>query len=235
MNADLGEIDDGGMIDSHLLAIVTSANVACGGHAGDSASMYRVCALAARRGVAIGAQVSFVDRAGFGRRRHNVETATLHGQISQQVVDLERAAKSAGTSVRYIKPHGALYHAAMDDESIAQVLITLARETSLSLLTMAHGYLYDGALAQGIPVFTEAFLDRGYSSTGRLLPRGDPNALLEPDAALQQLHMWATSEILTMQSLCIHSDSPGAVEIARRARSLLRELDIVPTPFATPI
>lgn len=234
MNADLGEIDDGGIIDSHLLEIITSANVACGGHAGDDISMQRVCDLAFQRGVTIGAQVSFVDRPGFGRRRLNVEAATLSNQLTQQVADLSCAAKSAGTSVSYIKPHGALYHAAIDDHSIAQVLIALARETSLSLLTMPHGHLFDSARSQRIPVFTEAFLDRGYSSSGRLLPRDDPQALLAPDAALQRLHMWTTSGTLTMQSLCIHSDSPGAVEIAREAIALLKELNIVPAPFATP-
>lgn len=234
VNADLGEIDDDGLVDAQLLTVITSANVACGGHAGDSISMQRVCALAAEHGVAIGAQVSYVDRAGFGRRQLDVDPATLQEQLLQQVVDLTHAASIAGTSVRYIKPHGALYHAAIDDHAVAEVLVNLARHTSLALLTMSDGHLYNQANDHGVAVFTEAFLDRGYSPAGRLLPRDDPNALLEPDAALHRLRTWATSGALNSQSLCVHSDSPGAVEIARSASALLQELDIVLAPFTTP-
>jgi UPF0271 protein len=231
VNADLGEIEDGGVVDSALLQVITSANVACGGHAGDAASMLRVCSLASHHGVALGAQVSYVDRAGFGRRRIDIDPATLRQHIYQQVTDLEAAASTAGTSVRYIKPHGALYHAAIEDPAVAEVLLDVATETSLSLLTMAFGYLFEGARMRRHPVFTEAFLDRGYATDGRLLPRDHPEALLEPDAALTRLRDWAGSPSFAAQSLCLHSDSPGAVELAHNVKRLLRELSVTVTPF----
>jgi UPF0271 protein len=231
VNADLGEVEDGGVIDSALLQVITSANVACGGHAGDAASMLRVCSLASHHGVALGAQVSYVDRAGFGRRRIDIDPATLRQHIHQQVTDLEAAARKAGTSVRYIKPHGALYHAAIDDTDVAQVLLEVASDTSLSLLTMPFGHLYEGAQLRGLSVFSEAFLDRGYATDGRLLPRDHPEALLKPDAALTRLRDWAESHTFTAQSLCIHSDSPGALELAHKARNLLRELSVTVVPF----
>jgi len=231
VNADLGEVEDEGLLDAALLQIISSANVACGGHAGDAVSMLRVCSLASHHGVAIGAQVSYVDRAGFGRRKIDIDSATLRQQIHQQVADLEAAARRAGTSVRYIKPHGALYHAAIEDPAVAEVLLDVATKTSLSLLTMDFGYLHEGARMRGHPVFTEAFLDRGYATDGRLLPRDHPEALLGIDAALARLRDWANSPSFAAQSLCLHSDSPGALELAHNVKRLLRELSVSVAPF----
>jgi 5-oxoprolinase (ATP-hydrolysing) subunit A len=212
LNADLGEeVTD----DAALLAVVTSANVACGYHAGTAEIMRAVCEQAAERGVSVGAQVSYDDRANFGRVARDVPRDVLRDQVADQVGTLSAIASGAGTSVRYVKPHGALYHRVIVDEDQASAV--LDGSGALPVLGMP-GALLRGAEAAGRVVFLEGFPDRGYGPDGRLLPRGDPGALLEDPAEIAE---HALELAASVQSLCLHGDSPGAVAHAHAVRRVL--------------
>jgi 5-oxoprolinase (ATP-hydrolysing) subunit A len=212
LNADLGEeVTD----DAALLRIVTSANVACGYHAGTAAIMRAVCEQAAGLGVSVGAQVSYDDRAGFGRVARDVPRELLRDQVADQVQTLSSIAAAAGTQVRYVKPHGALYHRVIDDEE--QAAAVLEGSGQLPVLGMP-GALLSGAEAAGRQVVSEGFPDRGYGPDGRLLPRDQPGALLEDEAAIAA---HAVELAPSVRSLCLHGDSPGAVAHARAVRRVL--------------
>lgn len=212
LNADLGEeVTD----DAALLSVVTSANVACGYHAGTDATMRAVCEEAARRGVSVGAQVSYADREGFGRRVLDVAYAALREQVADQVGVLSAHAAAAGTAVRYLKPHGALYHRVLDDEE--QAAAVLDGSGSLPVLGMP-GALLRGAAAAGRATYGEGFPDRGYTAEGRLVPRGEPGALVEDEAAICA---GALRLAPSVDSLCLHGDNPGAVAHARAVRAAL--------------
>ena len=218
LNADLGEeVTD----DAALLTVVTSANVACGYHAGTAAIMRAVCEQAAALGVSVGAQVSYDDREHFGRVARDVPRAVLREQVGDQVGTLSAIATAAGTSVRYVKPHGALYHRVLDDEE--QAAAVLDGSGSLPVLGMP-GALLRGAEAAGRVTWHEGFPDRGYGADGRLLPRDRPGALLEDgdEIAAQAIGLAASSEH-PVDSLCLHGDSPGAVDHARVVRQALEE------------
>jgi UPF0271 protein len=212
LNADLGEeVTD----DAALLSIVTSANVACGYHAGNAAIMRAVCEQAAELGVSVGAQVSYDDRPNFGRVARDVAPDVLREQVADQVGTLGSIAAAAGTVVRYVKPHGALYHRVIDDEE--QAAAVLAGSAELPVLGMP-GALLRGARAAGRQVRLEGFPDRGYGADGRLLPRDQPGALIEDTAAVAE-HALALAG--GVDSLCVHGDSPGAVDHARAVRLAL--------------
>jgi len=228
-------------MDALLLAIVTSANVACGGHAGDDSSMRRICDMAASQGVAIGAQVSYVDPEGFGRRRLDVEPVVLAEQIAEQVGVLSAHALTAGEAVAYVKPHGALYHAAVSDRDVAEAV--LHGTGGLPVLTLPFGALRDAARARGVKVYAEAFADRGYTVDGRLVPRSDPGALLESisDVAERVRRLIAEGVVISVDgraipidahSICVHSDTPGADVLAARVRDYLEEVGARLAPFA---
>ena len=223
LNADLGEeVTD----DVALLAVVTSANVACGYHAGTRAIMRAVCAEAAERGVVVGAQVSYADREGFGRVARDVPHEVLREQVADQVGVLSAIAEEAGTSVRYVKPHGALYHRVLEDPE--QAAAVLAGSGDLPLLGMP-GELLTRAVAAGRAVFHEGFPDRGYTADGRLVPRSEAGALVSDEASIvAQALVLAT----TVDSLCLHGDSPGAVEHALAVRRALGEAGVLVAPFA---
>jgi len=216
LNADLGEeVTD----DAALLAIVTSANVACGYHAGSAEIMRAVCERAAGLGVSVGAQVSYADRENFGRVARDVARHALREQVADQVGTLSWIAEAAGTTVRYLKPHGALYHRVLDDEE--QAAAVLEGSGSLPVLGMP-GVLLRGAERTGRVVLLEGFPDRGYGADGRLLPRDQPGALLEDaDAIAAQALALAGSVDPRVDSLCVHGDSPGAVEHAAAVRRSL--------------
>jgi UPF0271 protein len=222
LNADLGEeVTD----DAALLAVVTSANVACGYHAGTPATMRAVCAEAVVRGVAVGAQVSYADRANFGRVALDVPGAVLREQVADQVGTLAAIAAECGTSVRYVKPHGALYHRVLDDEE--QAAAVLAGSGSLPVLGMP-GRMWALAEAAGRPVFLEGFPDRGYAADGRLLPRDRPGALVTDGARIAANAVALADRV---QSLCLHGDSPGAVAHARAVRLALEAAGHPLRPF----
>jgi UPF0271 protein len=212
LNADLGEeVTD----DAALLAVVTSANVACGYHAGSAAIMRAVCAEAARRGVAVGAQVSYDDRASFGRVARDVAYEVLREQVADQVGTLASIAGAEGTSVRYLKPHGALYHRVIDDEE--QATAVLAGSAQLPVLGMPGAFLTLAAAA-GRPIFHEGFPDRGYTADGRLVPRSEPGALIEDEDGIVAQALTLAG---TVDSVCLHGDSPGAVAHAVAVRRAL--------------
>jgi UPF0271 protein len=213
LNADLGE---GVTDDEGLIGVVTSANVACGRHAGDEATMRRVCAAATRSGVVVGAQVSYDDRAGFGRRAMDVAHDDLRLLVADQVAALSGIARSCGTDVSYVKPHGALYNRVVDDEDQARAV--LAGSGDLPVLGLPGSVLLALAAASGRRTVTEGFPDRGYTPEGRLVPRDQPGALVEDPAAIAANAVRLGAEV---QSVCVHGDSPGAVAAARAVRSAL--------------
>ncbi|WP_110238628.1 5-oxoprolinase subunit PxpA [Nocardioides gilvus] len=212
LNADLGEeITD----DAALLEVVSSANVACGYHAGSAAIMREVCARATALGVSIGAQVSYDDRPHFGRVVRDVEYEVLREQVADQVGQLSSIAESEGTRVRYVKPHGALYHRAMDDPDQARAVLDGSGD--LPVLGMVPGVLLDLASTSGRRTWSEAFPDRGYGPDGRLLSRELPGALIE-GAGTVAARAVELAQDPGFDSLCLHGDNPGAVETARRVR-----------------
>ncbi len=210
LNADLGEevTDDAG-----LLAVVTSANVACGFHAGTAATMRDVCAEAARLGVAVGAQVSYADREHFGRRRLDVARDVLAEQVAEQVHTLQTYAERAGTRVAYVKPHGALYNRVVDDAE--QAAAVLAGSGGLPVLGLPGGELLRLAGAAGRQAWREGFPDRGYTPEGRLVPRGQPGALVTDPTEIVAGALRLAEQV---DSICLHGDSPGAVEHAHAVR-----------------
>ncbi|MER6288866.1 LamB/YcsF family protein [Streptomyces sviceus] len=236
LNADLGEgfgrwrLTD----DEQLLSVVTSANVACGFHAGDAVTMRRVCELAAARGVRIGAQVSYRDLAGFGRRAMDVPSAELTAEVAYQIGALEVFARAAGTRVSYVKPHGALYNRAVHDEEQAAAVVAgvLLADATLPVLGLPGSRLLEAAGKAGLEPVTEAFADRAYTDGGTLVPRGQEGAVItDPEAVVERSLGLARDRAVTARSgarievaarsLCLHGDTPGAVELARRVRERL--------------
>jgi UPF0271 protein len=247
LNADLGEgfgvwrLGD----DEGLLEVVTSANVACGFHAGDPLTMRRVCESAVGHGVAIGAQVGYRDLVGFGRRRMDVQPAELTADVLYQLGALDGFARAAGDRVRYVKPHGALYNTAAHDEGQARAVAAAvaAHGSSLSLLGLPGSALAEAAADHAVPYVAEAFADRGYTADGRLVPRSDRGAVITDmsevvERALSIARDRRLSAIdgsavaIESASLCLHGDTPGAVDLARAVRAALAGAGIDVAPFA---
>ncbi|MGA5900751.1 LamB/YcsF family protein [Streptomyces venetus] len=247
LNADLGEgfgrwrLTD----DERLLSVVTSANVACGFHAGDAATMRRVCELAAERGVRIGAQVSYRDLAGFGRRAMDVPPAELAAEVAYQIGALEVFARAAGAGVAYVKPHGALYNRVVGDEEQAAAVVdgVLLADATLPVLGLPGSRLLELAGKAGLPVVTEAFADRAYTEAGTLVPRTLEGAVVtDPDTVVERsLSLARSGEVVShsgtrievrARSLCLHGDTPGAVELARRVRERLEASGVRVEAFA---
>lgn len=212
LNADLGE---GVTDDEGLLAVITSANVACGFHAGDEQTMRQVCRAAVSLGVVVGAQVSYDDRENFGRVALDVAFEVLREQVAEQVRLLDALAREVGTRVRYVKPHGALYHRVVDDEEQARAVI--AGSGDLPVLGLPGSVLLAHARTAGRAVFHEGFPDRAYTDDGRLVPRDRPGAVLhEPVTIAERAVAMARSG--RVHSVCVHGDSPNAVRSATEVR-----------------
>ena len=226
LNADVGEGVDG---DIDLLGLVTSANVACGFHAGDASTMRAVCAEAVERGVAIGAHVGYRDREGFGRRALDVPAATVEAETVEQI----RALQEAGGRVAYVKPHGALYHWASVDAECAAAIISAMRVIGggLAVLASPGSALLAQASAAGLVAVPEGFVDRAYAPDGSLVPRGSSGAVLGVEDAVRQALAIARVR-LDVRSLCLHGDTPGALELARRVVAELEAADIELRSFA---
>jgi UPF0271 protein len=231
--------------DDALLQVVTSANVACGFHAGDPDIMRRICADAAGRGVAVGAQVSYRDLAGFGRRYLAVPPATLTNDLLYQIGALEAMCRVAGTRVRYVKAHGALYNRAATDAEHAGAIVAAVAAYDRSLPVLCAPGSQTAVLAKqaGLTVVLEGFADRGYTAEGWLVPRSQPDALVtDPATAADRALRMATDHVvaavtgedvpLEIRSLCVHSDTPGAVAIATAVRSRLAGAGLRVEPFA---
>lgn len=234
LNADLGEGFGAWRLgdDEALLDIVTSANVACGFHAGDPSTMHRVCRAAAERGVAVGAQVGYRDLAGFGRRRIDYAFGELRDDVLYQIGALEAFCRAAGDRVRYVKPHGALYNTAAIDQGQADAVVAaiLAYDSALPVLCQPGSVLHRQAEAAGLTAVGEGFADRGYLPDGRLVPRSRPDALVHDPAAVVEraARMAVDGEVVAVdgsviacpvRSICVHGDTPGAVELARAVRT----------------
>lgn len=233
LNADLGEgygrwsLGD----DEALLGVVSSANVACGFHAGDPSIMRRTCELAVQHEVTIGAQVSYPDLSGFGRRFIDMDPIELTDTVLYQVGALEVMARAAGGAVRYVKPHGALYNAIVHhDEQAAAVADALVQHGGgLAVLGLPNSAIERAAVTRGLRFVVEGFADRAYTAEGTLVPRSQPGALLlsAEDVAEQarELVAWRVG------SICVHSDTPQAVDLARAARAALEGLGVRVAPF----
>lgn len=213
LNADLGESRERWRsgVDRALLRVVTSANVCTGAYAGDDDLLRDTCAEAVARGIRVGAQVGYPDRANFGREPMEFPREALTEEIRRQVKHLSELAGDVGAAVEYVKPHGALYHRVISDAEQAAALRDAIGD--LPLMGLA------GTAPGGSPDIAEGFADRGYGSDGSLIPRSQPGALItEPDAAAAQAVLLLESGV---DSICVHSDSPGATAIARAVRAAL--------------
>jgi UPF0271 protein len=247
LNADLGESFGAWRLgdDEALLALVTSANIACGFHAGDPLTIRRTCAGAAARGVAIGAQVSYRDLAGFGRREMTVPPEELTAEVLYQLAALDGIARAEGSAVSYVKPHGALYNrAARDPEQAAAIAAAIvAYNPRLPLLTLPGSATEQAAIDVRLRVVTEAFADRGYRDDGTLVPRGQPGAVLtDPQlVAARVTGMVTGGSVETVSgarlqvspaSVCVHGDTPGAVGLASAVRAALERAGVTLARFA---
>jgi UPF0271 protein len=241
LNADLGEgfgvwrLGD----DDAMLGIVTSANVACGFHAGDPASLLRVCRSAAERGVRIGAQVSYRDLAGFGRRFIDVAAEDLIADVVYQIGALQAIAGASGSAVAYVKPHGALYNTIVTNREQAAAVAEAVGlvDATLPVLGMAGSAFFDEAARLGLPTVAEAFADRAYRPDGQLVSRREPGALLGDPLAIAEraVAMVSSGQVtavdgtqiaVSVESICVHGDSPGAVQIATAVRDRLQAAGI---------
>lgn len=241
INADVGESFGRWTLgdDAALLPHLTSANVACGFHAGDPTTLRRTCESAVEHGVTIGAQVGYRDLAGFGRRDIDIDAADLEADVLYQLGALAAIARVAGADVRYVKPHGALYHAvnrrAHKARAVLRAVVAYSdvRGAALPVLGLPDSQFLRFAEEAGLPAISEGFADRGYLDDGSLRPRSEQGAVLtDPDAVAAQAVDLARSG--TVRSLCIHGDTPGAVGAAAAVRSALAVAGISVAPFAAP-
>jgi len=231
--------------DEALLGVVTSANVACGFHAGDPGVIRRACAQAAARSVAVGAQVGYRDLAGFGRRFIDVPPAELTDEVLYQLAALDGLARVEGTSVSYVKPHGALYNAIVHNEQQAAAVVeaVTAYDRGLAVLGLPGSKWLDLAAEAGLRTVREAFADRAYTPQATLVSRREPGAVLhDPDEIAERCLRFARGEPIraidgtevdvAAESICVHGDSPGAVVIAQTVRDRLRAAGAELAPFA---
>jgi UPF0271 protein len=236
VNSDLGEsygvwtLGD----DEAMLTLVTSANVACGFHAGDPSVLRATCALAVQNEVAIGAQVSFPDLVGFGRRHVEMAPHELRDAVLYQLGALDAFAQVAGAEISYVKPHGALYHATSTHPTAARALVEAAAEydPSLAVLGPPDSELLAAADAAGLEAVAEAFADRAYRPDGALVSRRERGSVLtDPDeVAARAVRIAIDNEVVAVdgsiitvraRSICVHGDTPGAVDLARAVRAAL--------------
>jgi UPF0271 protein len=235
LNADLGETVAGVPTadDEAMFAVISSASIACGGHAGDAASMRDAVVRAVRFGVAIGAHPSYPDPANFGRRSMDLDPAELTAAIGRQLAAL----RAAGADIRYVKPHGALYNRIVTDAAQAVAVADAVAALSAALggplpVLGLGGEIQTAAANRGLPFVTEAFLDRGYLADGSLVPRDEPGALLDDPEVVAERALLLVREgfvaaidgspvDVRAASLCVHGDSPGAVAMARAVRAAL--------------
>lgn len=248
LNADLGESFGTWVLgdDEALLDIVTSANVACGFHAGDPATLVRTCRAAAERGVVIGAQVGYRDLAGFGRRFIDIAADDLYADVVYQIGALDAVARSQGGRVRYVKPHGALYNAVVHHEEQAAALVraVLDVDSSLPLVGLPGSQLLRAADDAGLRCVREAFADRAYSPDGSLVPRTQEGAVLhDPGEVGERVFQMVTRQTviardgqeidLEADTICVHGDTPGAVTMARSVRDSLVAAGLAVQSFVT--
>jgi UPF0271 protein len=249
LNADVGESFGRWRLgdDEALLDLVTSANVACGFHAGDPATLVATCRAAVARGVAIGAQVGYRDLAGFGRRFVDVSADDLYADVLYQLSALDGISRTVGGAVTYVKPHGALYNAVVHHEQQAAAVVRAISDYSpgLPVLGLPGSAFLTAATQAGLRAVPEAFADRGYAASGTLVARTEPDALLDQPAQVAARVVKLVTEgrvaatdgtdvMVQAESVCVHGDSPGAVEMARAVRDALAQADVRLAAFAPP-
>ena len=247
LNSDLGEgfgiwpLGD----DETMVGLVTSANLACGFHAGDPRTLLQTCRWAVEQGVSIGAQVAYRDLAGFGRRFIDADPADLTADVIYQIGALQGLARAAGGRVSYVKPHGALYNAIVHHEAQAAAVVeaVTSYDAALPVLGLPGSRWLALAATAGLTTYAEAFADRGYTPEGTLVPRSDDGAVLtDPEKVADRvLRMVADHQVEAVDgslvdvepdSVCLHGDTPGAVEMARAVRSRLTDAGVTLAPFA---
>ena len=247
LNSDIGESfgrwelgDDEAMLD-----LVTSANIACGFHAGDPSTIARTARWSVQRDVRIGAQVAYRDLAGFGRRFVDASRTELTDDVVYQIGGLQALAAAAGGTVTYVKPHGALYNTAVhhDEHATAVVDAVAAVDPGLAILGLPGSRLLELAEQRGLRVIREAFADRGYTPSATLVSRREPGAVLhDPDTVAERVLRMVSDGLveavdgstvkLDVDSVCVHGDSPAAIEMARAVRDILCANDVGVKPFS---
>lgn len=251
LNADMGESFGQWTMgdDAALLDVVSSANVACGFHAGDPLVLASTCRAAADRGVSVGAHVAYRDLAGFGRNFIDIEPARLQAEVLYQLSAIDGVARAHGTSVGYVKPHGALYNTIVHHEAQAAAVVAAVAQFNatspkpLAILGLPGGLVLDMAEAKGIRAVREAFADRAYTPEGTLVSRRAAGAVLHDadDVARRMVELVTTGEIeaidgsrvrVAAESICVHGDSPGAVAMATRVRQALTDAGVAIEAFA---
>lgn len=246
LNSDLGEGYGPWLMghDALMLDCVTSANIACGGHAGDPETMFKTLRLAAERGVSVGAHPGYADREGFGRRIIPMSPAEIGRLVAAQVGALSAIARLAGTRVSYVKPHGALGNLAAADATVADAIVSAvqAMDPALAILAISGTALETRARAQGVPVYSEIFADRAYQPDGQLVPRSQAGAVLhDAKVATERLLGYlqtgrmpvigADPIPLRADSICVHGDNTAAVEMAREIRARLEAEGVTVATF----
>lgn len=246
LNSDLGESFGAWSMgdDAAVLDVVSSANVACGFHAGDPLGILHTLEAAAARGVAIGAHVAYPDLVGFGRRAMEVPAEQLTADVMYQIGALQGLARAAGTRVSYVKPHGALYNTIAGNPHQAGAVIQALRriDPQLKLVCLANSALLDWAREAGVSCVAEAFADRAYTREGLLVPRARPGAVLhDPEVIAQRMVRWLHEGVIESEdgqlinleadSICVHGDSDGAVTIARTLKARLAEAGVTIRAF----
>ncbi|WP_431861534.1 LamB/YcsF family protein [Micrococcus terreus] len=246
LNADLGESFGTWTLgdDAAVMRSISSANIACGFHAGDPHGMARTCREAVAAGVGIGAHVGYRDLAGFGRRFLDVDPVELADEVLYQIGALDALARAAGGRVSYVKPHGALYNAIVHHEAQAQAVVdgVKAFGGDLPLLVLPGSVAAERAESAGLRAVGEVFADRGYTPEGTLVPRRDPGALLQDESeVVRRMVRWVSEGTLTAvdgsevrvaaESICLHGDTPGAVSVAAAVRTGLEDAGVAVRPF----
>jgi len=246
LNSDLGEGFGAWTLgdDDAMLELVTSANIACGFHAGDPTTLLATCESAATRGVRIGAQVGYRDLAGFGRRFIDMSPKDLTADVIYQIGALDGLARVSGSRVTYVKPHGALYNAIVHHRRQARAVVAavVAYDSSLPVLGLPGSVFLEEAREAGLDVVAEAFADRAYTAEGTLVPRTESGAVLNDPALVAERvrRMVVDGELdavdgstlkVAAASVCVHGDSPAAVDMAVAIRALLESSDVEITPF----
>lgn len=240
LNADIGELpgEAGRALNGEILKVISRCSIACGGHAGDEASMAATLRMAAEAGVLAGAHPSYPDREGFGRSRNNVSLTDLAASLKAQVKALSDIAGRTGTHLHHIKPHGALYNDAVRDPDLAALITTLCQESRvLTLLGPPASQLETAARKAGLTYIAEGFADRSYEPNGSLTPRSIPGSVYEdPEAQIAQaLNIVLDGQVKTrtgetiplrVQTICLHGDTPGAAVNAARLRAALESRGI---------
>jgi UPF0271 protein len=246
LNSDLGESFGPWSMgdDAAMLGVVTSANIACGGHASDPETMFATLRMAAERGVVIGAHPGYSDPLGFGRRIIPMEPVEIARMVAAQVGALQGVAALAGAKVAYVKAHGALANLAADRREVADAIASAVKALpgNLAILAISGTELEAAGRAAGLPTYSEIFADRAYLPNGRLVPRSRPDAMVhEAKAAADRLIGFLDNGLmpvvggdpipLAAQSICVHGDSPDAVAMAREIRARLQAAGVVLAPF----